>query len=457
MHHRLVFLSGVLLLFVLSITFISFITERPIVETTGKATNPVLPAKTTSDGTQVPFTSTGTTTYVYGSKLIAKKDTTTTYNFQDLIGSNTITTDDRGAIKSRYSSYPYGKILKKESTSSGQQKYTYTGKEDDGKLMYYGARYMDPRTGRFTSTDPAQSTFASYDYAAENPLTITDPTGKANYYYMIRGMGPAEYEARVQGIPWNPSTSERLAPERADMFPAFQLNAIGKPGFDTNEIIMSETMAQGAKYAHYGGFAASGIDPLDFRQTSAAKKAGMTVADGYLAVFRSTEQLPVSEFHYNAKYSVEYRNSIGSFDESMYLDRAPFSRVVKLNPSTEMIGAIPISEFASYPGTKELGNQIASIAKGALRGSAEIAVGGIGGFGIDIAYINAMLNAASNSGISINPLDSNIDPRYDAYAARRRSTVTIGPITMVNSRTPFPITYQDQSHSENWMKTYTPG
>jgi RHS repeat-associated protein len=127
-------------------------------------------------------TPSGTTTYVYGSKLILTKDATKrTFYFQDQISSNRVTTNAQAVLQSKFSSYPFGKTLAKESTSGGTQKYTYTGKEDDGKLMYYGARYLDSRTGRFTSVDPALSSFAAYDYAAGNPIKYRDPTGKRIY------------------------------------------------------------------------------------------------------------------------------------------------------------------------------------------------------------------------------------------------------------------------------------
>lgn len=123
---------------------------------------------------------TGATTYVYGTRLIASvKSSGTTYHYQDMLGSNSMTTNKAGVLQSRSISYPYGKILTKGSNAGGEQKYTFTGKEDDGKLMYFGARYLDPRTGRFTSVDPLSASFASYDYANDNPLRFIDPDGMA--------------------------------------------------------------------------------------------------------------------------------------------------------------------------------------------------------------------------------------------------------------------------------------
>ena len=69
--------------------------------------------------------------------------------------------------------------------------YKYNGKEDDGILYYYGARYYDPQIGRFISQDPlfknSPSLFISdpqrlnhYSYAKNNPVTNVDVNGNAD-------------------------------------------------------------------------------------------------------------------------------------------------------------------------------------------------------------------------------------------------------------------------------------
>ena len=60
-------------------------------------------------------------------------------------------------------------------------RFTYNGNEFDDDygfdLYYYGARYMDPALGRFTTPDPVKDFINPYSYVANNPMNLTDPTG----------------------------------------------------------------------------------------------------------------------------------------------------------------------------------------------------------------------------------------------------------------------------------------
>lgn len=91
-----------------------------------------------------------------------------------MIGSNAFVFDFAGVLRHRSSFYPYGKTLAKAGFSDVDLRYTFTGKEDDGRLMYFGARYYDPRVGRFSSLDAKGDAYA---YAKDNPLKFNDPDG----------------------------------------------------------------------------------------------------------------------------------------------------------------------------------------------------------------------------------------------------------------------------------------
>jgi len=61
--------------------------------------------------------------------------------------------------------------------------YTFTGQRLDSEtgLLYYGARYYDPLSGRFTQADLLQNNMVGMDpyaYVVENPETLIDPNGQ---------------------------------------------------------------------------------------------------------------------------------------------------------------------------------------------------------------------------------------------------------------------------------------
>jgi RHS repeat-associated protein len=107
---------------------------------------------------------------------------------------------------------PYGTVNSghKRFLYRGRQRY-HTGKERDNEtgLLYYGARYLDSRTGRWISGDPAMADYVPsapvndearrrnwnlpgqggvfnyvnlhvYHYAGNNPVKYTDPNGRTN-------------------------------------------------------------------------------------------------------------------------------------------------------------------------------------------------------------------------------------------------------------------------------------
>ena len=152
----------------------------------------------------------------------------TYYYHSDHLGSAQLITDNEGREYERIEYTPYGEywvekiysdstLLSLFSTSfaaqnsvSNRKVAAFTGKERDEEtgLYYYGARYMDPRTSRWLSTDPALTDYIPmapvddnarkhnqnlpgmggiynsinmhlYHYAGNNPVKYTDPDGKS--------------------------------------------------------------------------------------------------------------------------------------------------------------------------------------------------------------------------------------------------------------------------------------
>ena len=145
--------------------------------------------------------------YVYGAGLVARKDSSgVTYQHQDFLSSNRFASDSNGRLVSRSVQEPYGSTFEDVGTSAAlRNDYTFTGKEQDERLYYFGARYYDPRTARFVSTDPIQRIASPYSYAANNPLKFTDPPGMAedplaatNYEQHVQNMQRMEQLRRAQ-------------------------------------------------------------------------------------------------------------------------------------------------------------------------------------------------------------------------------------------------------------------
>ena len=122
----------------------------------------------------------------------------TYYYHSDHLGSAQLITDNEGREYERIEYTPYGEYwVEKRAPENRTLPFKFTGKERDEetRLYYYGARYMDPRTSRWLSTDPAlgeymagsnvgqgwiynQINFNLYHYAGNNPIKYIDPTGR---------------------------------------------------------------------------------------------------------------------------------------------------------------------------------------------------------------------------------------------------------------------------------------
>jgi len=107
-----------------------------------------------------------------------------TYYHNDALGSPVAATDRSGTLLWRESYAPYGERLTHEASSKNT--VWYTGKQEEAAfgLNYFGARWYDPRIGRFMGVDPAGfssdniQSFNRYAYANNNPYAYVDPDGQ---------------------------------------------------------------------------------------------------------------------------------------------------------------------------------------------------------------------------------------------------------------------------------------
>jgi RHS repeat-associated protein len=143
-----------------------------------------------------------TTVYVWnGDTLVATIDqafingtatgtAATRYFHPDHLGSTNIVTDENGNIADDVEYYPYGETRLNQPTYPTNENRRFIGQfSDANNLQYLNARYLNSQQGQFLSEDPvflgnpAQQDLQnpqdlnSYGYAADNPITRSDPTG----------------------------------------------------------------------------------------------------------------------------------------------------------------------------------------------------------------------------------------------------------------------------------------
>jgi RHS repeat-associated protein len=142
------------------------------------------------------------------------EEVNTYYYHADHLSSAQLISDYEGKEYERIEYTPYGESwIEKASDGLAKLPYRFTGKERDSEtgLYYYGARYLNPTTGLWLSTDPALAEYlpvapvddeakkhneklpgmggaynlvnlALYHYAGNNPVKYTDPDGEAFWF-----------------------------------------------------------------------------------------------------------------------------------------------------------------------------------------------------------------------------------------------------------------------------------
>ncbi|MFI0798681.1 RHS repeat-associated core domain-containing protein [Amycolatopsis lurida] len=132
------------------------------------------------------------------TKTVAADDpeTTQSYFHADHLGSSGYVTDRQGNVTEHLEYMPFGETWVEERAGQSDTPYKFTGKELDEEtgLYYHGARYYNPRTQLWASADPALPDYldsnvaggitnprnlATHTYVHNNPVRLTDPTGKS--------------------------------------------------------------------------------------------------------------------------------------------------------------------------------------------------------------------------------------------------------------------------------------
>lgn len=103
---------------------------------------------------------------------------------KDHLGSSNTILDSVGNILQRIEYLPYGEVMVDEQQSADYATpYKFNGKELDEEtgLLYYGARFFDPKRVLWYSTDPMEVKYpnvTSYGYTMGNPVNAIDYEGQ---------------------------------------------------------------------------------------------------------------------------------------------------------------------------------------------------------------------------------------------------------------------------------------
>jgi RHS repeat-associated protein len=108
------------------------------------------------------------------------------YNLNDHLGTARITMNQSGAVTSSVEYFPFGELKSATGCAASSQRFTGKLFDNESGLQYFGARYLSNDLTRFTSVDPAASSFDPrnsqswnrYAYSENNPLSFIDPDGR---------------------------------------------------------------------------------------------------------------------------------------------------------------------------------------------------------------------------------------------------------------------------------------
>ncbi|KAK7452669.1 hypothetical protein VKT23_012067 [Stygiomarasmius scandens] len=236
------------------------------------------------------------------------------YYHNDHLGSIVAVSDDTGEIVTNYSYDAFGTVTVDGPDIS---RYKYGGKEMFDGMYYFGARFYDPSTGRFTTLDTitfslsnvTPSTFNQYTFSRNDPINFVDSNGNLSFWWHLAWHLAVDALLIAAGV-----AAMFLLPEVpivADMLLGAGINGLIYDGqaafnavaYDQKEIndaawgvalgvgaLFSVTGAAGSALASKAGFAA--IEAVDLLGT---RVAGKFVQSEVLALAkRGAVQLAVS-------------------------------------------------------------------------------------------------------------------------------------------------------------------
>jgi RHS repeat-associated protein len=134
------------------------------------------------------------------------------YYHSDHLGSANYITDSNGDVSQHLEFIASGEVFVDERFKNWHTPFAFNGKEQDEEtgLIYYGKRYLDPRTGAWTGADPKRLEFTNigaYVYCHANPTNRIDPDGMADG---DANSGGTPSKLQKNGIPTSGQSTARV-------------------------------------------------------------------------------------------------------------------------------------------------------------------------------------------------------------------------------------------------------
>ncbi len=147
---------------------------------------------------------------------------------------------------------PYGEVRTPGEPVAGLTAHTFTGQalDPDTGLMYYRARWYDPRLGRFVSADTVvpepgnPQALNRYAYAGNNPVLYNDPSGHCGPFcggLLLIGTIAVLTVGTRETLPPRPQTVARAAEAYGIPYPILAGVLDAERALDTNYLDYVET------------------------------------------------------------------------------------------------------------------------------------------------------------------------------------------------------------------------
>ncbi|MEZ4927927.1 MAG: DUF6443 domain-containing protein [Saprospiraceae bacterium] len=270
--------------------------------------------------------------------------------------------------------YPFGMLMEGMGVNSPTNDYTYNGKElneDFGLGLYdYGARWYDAAIGRWWNVDPLSegtSSYSTYQYVLNNPLTLVDPFGmspqgaKENAYSMANWVSYSLSNDRINQLSKAVSTWYKDNDGSIQYSPIAQTqNDLAKGQTYLGESFTGKGESGKMIYYNYGGsiFFKSETDAYNYMWYNAEKTKkehlGVVFADGVavLPIYNNDGTTSQIEFY---GFRFEHRNGKTYLASDNYTHKLPVLGTVHMhNANLFMSDGISHSDIAAF-GTRTPG------------------------------------------------------------------------------------------------------